>query len=78
MLVAWRRVHRRKGMWAGGTAREKSRGAGAGGEDIGLGRHYKDDDEIEDWPLPERDRVWSWVDKEGVCVCGCRPSLTGE
>jgi hypothetical protein len=42
MLVAWRRVHRRKGMGCGGAAREESRGFGAGGEDVGclgLGRH---------------------------------------
>jgi hypothetical protein len=41
MLVAWRRVHGRKGMGCGGTAREESRGFGAGGVNVGclLGRH---------------------------------------
>jgi hypothetical protein len=39
MLVARRRVHRRKGMRGGGAAREESRGTGARGEDVGLGRH---------------------------------------
>lgn len=54
-------------MRGGGAAREESRGTGARGEDIGLGRHgymgvarNKDGDiKIEDWSLPERPLIES-------------------
>ncbi|SRR6266403_1301428 len=90
MLVAWRRVHCRKGMRCGGTAWEESRGAGASGEDICLGVHYnicgygfgKDNEDgdikIEDWPLPERPLIECGVGWTRRAVCRCRPSLTGE
>jgi hypothetical protein len=90
MLVAWRRVHRRKGMRSGGTAREESRGFGARGEDVGLGRHgymwvwvcgeYKEDGviKIEDWSLPEQPLIECGVRGMRARVGGCRPSLTGE
>ena len=58
MLVAWRRVHRRKGMRGGGCAREESHGAGAGGEGTGLGWHdYM-------WVLVRRKRGrWGYKDE---------------
>jgi hypothetical protein len=79
MLVAWRRVHRRKCMRGGGTAREESRGTGASGEDVGLGRHdymwmwvrrnqggwgYKDRRLVTSGETV--DREWSWVDEKGM------------
>ena len=47
MLVAWRRVHRRKGMRGSGSSWEESRGTGTRGEHKGLRRHD--------------DYVWAWT-----------------
>ena len=64
MLVAWRRVHRRKGMRGGGTAREESRGTGASGEDIGLGRH--DYAWVRVWVCGENQGEWGYKDRRLV------------